>query len=89
MGELGAGRGFVKARGWQQRELSDFGDLVRGKDRDRVGAGVRYAIAQLALPRAVIVDRWVVGDRLDEPGNAGSEPALKLRARSPVFSSTS
>ena len=45
MGELGAGRGFVKARGWQQRELSDFGDLVRGEDRDRVGAGVRYAIA--------------------------------------------
>jgi hypothetical protein len=60
MGELGAGRFFVKARGWQQRELSDFGDLVRGEDRDGVGAGVRYAIAQLALSRAITVDRWVV-----------------------------
>ena len=60
MRELGAGRGVVKARGWQQRELSDFGDLVRGEDRDRVGARVRYAIAQLALARLVIVDRWIV-----------------------------
>jgi len=50
MGELGAGRGFAKAQGWQHRELSDFGDLVRGEDRNRVGPGVRYAIAQLALP---------------------------------------
>ena len=60
MSELGADRGWVMARGWQQRELPDFGDLVRGEDRDRVGAGVRHTIAQLALSRAVIVDRWVV-----------------------------
>ena len=45
MGEFGAGHGVIKARGWQQRELPDLGDLVRGENRDRVGAGVRYAIA--------------------------------------------
>ena len=44
---------------------------------------MRYAIAQLAFARAVVVDRWVVRDRLDEPGDARSEPALKLRASSP------
>ena len=82
MGEFGVDCGFVQARGGQQRELPDFGDLVRGEDRDSVGAGVRYAIAQLALARAVLVDRWIVCDRLDEPGNGGSEPALKFRASS-------
>ena len=49
MTELGAGAGFVKSRRWQQREFPDFGDLIRGEDRDGARAGVRYAIAQLAL----------------------------------------
>ena len=53
----GAGRWFVKSRRWEQRQLPDFGDLVRGEDRDRVGLGAGYAIAQLALARFVIADR--------------------------------
>ena len=58
--ELGAGLGFVKSPGWQQRQLPDFGDLVRGEDRERVGLGVGYAVAQLAFALLVIVDRWIV-----------------------------
>ena len=60
MGELGADRGFVKPRRWQQRELSDFGDLVRGEDRQGVGVGVRDAVAQFALARVVVADRRIV-----------------------------
>ena len=60
VGEFGPGRGFVKVRGWQQHELADFGDLVRGEDRDRVGAGVRDPVAQLALARLVVLNRWIV-----------------------------
>ncbi len=46
---------------------------------------MRYAIAQLVLARRVIINRWIVRDRLDKPGNGGSEPPVKLRALSLGF----
>ena len=79
MGEFGAGRGVVKARGWQQRELPDFGDLVRGEDRDRVGAGVRYAIAQLAL--AASRNRRSTGRR--RPTRQARQRGLRTAAEAP------
>jgi hypothetical protein len=60
IGELRAVRGFAQLPRWQQRQLADFGDLVRREDRARAGVCVRDAVAQLAFAGVVIGERWVV-----------------------------
>ena len=60
MGELGAVLGLVQLPRWQQRQLADFGDLVRREDRARAGVCVRDAVAQLAFAGLVVAERRIV-----------------------------
>jgi hypothetical protein len=60
VGELGAVLRFVQLPRRHERQLADFGDLVRGEDGEGGRVRVLDSVAQLAFAGLVVAERWIV-----------------------------